>query len=106
VEWFKRHRRILEADVIHLRRADGQRLDGVLHVDPEGATRAMAVIYNPLDTPLTEEFRIPLYYSGLKDKVRAQVEGEKEAVRRLDDGRRVTLKVTVPGKSMRWVTFR
>lgn len=106
VDWFKRHRPILEADIIHLRRADGQRLDGVLHVDPQGETRAMAVIYNPLDTPLTEEIRVPLYYGGLKGTARVRVEDGKEAVRRLDDQRRLTIKLTVPGKSMRWVTFR
>lgn len=106
VEWFKRYRRILESDVVHLRRADGQRLDGVLHVDPKGETRAMAVIYNPLDTPLTEELRIPLYYSGLKGTARVRIEEGKEAVRKLDDQRRLTLKLTVPGKSMRWVSFR
>lgn len=106
VTWFKHHRRILESDVIHLRRADGQRLDGVLHVDPKGETRAMAVIYNPLDAPLTEEWRIPLYYSGLKGTAKVRIDDGKETVRRLDEGRSVTLKMTVPGRWMRWVTFR
>ncbi|MGV3613689.1 MAG: alpha-galactosidase [Fimbriimonas sp.] len=106
VEWFKRHRRILESDVVHLRRADGRRLDGVLHVDPQGETKGMAVIYNPLDTPLTEEFRIPLYFTGLKGKARVRIDDGEETSRSLDDARRLSLKITVKGKSMRWVTFR
>lgn len=34
VSWFKLHRRILTADIIHLRRPDGQSIDGIVHVDP------------------------------------------------------------------------
>ena len=106
VEWFKRHRRILESDVVHVRRADGRRLDAILHVDPRGDTKGMAVVYNPLDTALTEELRLPLYYTGLKGRVHVRSDERGEEVHPLDDQRRLVLKFTVPPKSMRWVTFR
>ncbi|MEJ5172042.1 MAG: hypothetical protein WHU10_13730, partial [Fimbriimonadales bacterium] len=59
VAWYKRHRRILEADVIHLRRADGRRLDFVLHADPQGEERGLLIVYNPTDRVLEETIRVP-----------------------------------------------
>ncbi|MEM8713742.1 MAG: alpha-galactosidase, partial [Planctomycetota bacterium] len=51
VGWFKANRRILEADVVHGRRADGRDVDWMMHVDPwapEGEAKAMVVAFNPL----------------------------------------------------------
>jgi len=104
VTWFKEHRRILESDVIHLRRADGRNIDGVLHVDPQGPLKAMAVLFNPTSSPLTENFPIDLRYSGLGSDAVAAIEGPKilNVTRRLTNGR---LSVTVPPKSFIWVKF-
>ena len=33
VGFYKRHREILESDIIHLRRPDGRGLDGIMHVN-------------------------------------------------------------------------
>lgn len=106
VDWFKKHRAILESDVIHVRRADGRNLDAVLHVNPGLETKAMAVIYNPLDRPLKQEIEFPLYYGGLADHVRMRVNDGPETVRRLGRQSRLTLSEEVPAKSCVWVTFR
>jgi hypothetical protein len=34
INWYKKHRDILNADIIHLRRADGRDWDGIMHVAP------------------------------------------------------------------------
>jgi hypothetical protein len=66
VAWFKRHRAILESDVVHLRRADGQDWDGVLHVNPALEERALAVVWNPLDHEVERTIELPLHYAGLQ----------------------------------------
>lgn len=105
VRWFKKHRAILESDVVHWRRADGRRLDGVVHVNPALKTKAMAVIYNPLDRPITEQITLPLYYSGLKGRIRMSVDDGPAQGKRLDPQSRVTLRLTVPVRGMRWIAF-
>lgn len=65
VSWFKKYREVLESDVVHLRRADGRRLDYVLHANPHTSPRAMLVVYNPTDRELAETIQVPLYYTGI-----------------------------------------
>ncbi|MCE9560241.1 MAG: alpha-galactosidase [Armatimonadetes bacterium] len=65
VNWFKKYREILESDVVHLRRADGRRLDYVLHANPNASPRAMLVVYNPTDSELSETVAVPLQYAGI-----------------------------------------
>ena len=68
VDWYKKHRRILESDIIHLRRADGKDLDYWLHVDPAGQEKGLLMVFNPLDTRVSKQIHVPLYYTGL-DKI-------------------------------------
>ncbi len=105
VSWFKEHREILESDVIHVRRADGRNLDAVLHVNPSLATKAMAVIYNPVDTPLKQEISFPLYYTGIHGKARLRVnDGPEKEISIPADGR-IKINEEVPGKSCIWIAF-
>jgi hypothetical protein len=105
VSWFKAHREILESDVIHVKRADGRNLDAVLHVNPALPTQAIAVIYNPLSTPLKQEVVLPLYYSGLKGDIHMSLnDGELEGVS-LDQEGKVKVMADVPGKSCIWIAF-
>lgn len=84
VNWFKQHRAILESDVIHVRRADGRRIDAILHVNPTLPTRAMALFYNPTDATRTETIRLPLHHAGRRDR---------------------SVRVTVPAGGMSWALF-
>jgi len=45
---FKEYRVILESDVIDGRRADGQDLDWMLHVNPNFPQKSLLVVWNPL----------------------------------------------------------
>ena len=110
VTWFKEYRDILESDVIHVRRADGRRLDAILHVNPALPIKAMALIYNPTNKPMREKFRLPLYYSGLEASCRVKVgssdakEG-KEITKKLE-GSDLVIDVEVPGKGCSWIVCR
>ena len=48
ISFYKAHRQVLDADMIHLRRPDGRDWDGFVHVNPQGKERALAFFYNPL----------------------------------------------------------
>nr|MCU0781509.1 hypothetical protein [Akkermansiaceae bacterium] len=48
VNFYKSHREVLDGDIIHLRRPNGQDWDGIVHVNPQGKEKAMAFFYNPL----------------------------------------------------------
>ncbi len=106
VDWFRVHRDILESDVIHVRRADGVHLDAVLHANPALPTKAMAVVYNPVDRELEEEIVLPLYYSGLQGSCQMAENDGKASRVKLDGKQRLVLKVKVPAKSCVWFTFR
>ncbi len=106
VDWFKRYRDILESDVVHVRRADGRNLDCIVHVNPSLPIRALAMVYNPTDEPLTQEIEAPMYYAGLKARCHvAEQDGTARAIR-LNDKQCAILEVTVPAHSCRWYVVR
>ena len=84
IRFYKAHRDVLDADLIHLRRPDGRDWDGFLHVNPQGREKGLAMFYNPLAEPIERDIRVPLYYTGLSEK-RGRVEqrwpGKRRAAR-------------------------
>jgi hypothetical protein len=104
VTWFKKHREILESDVIHVRRADGVNLDCALHVNPNLPTKATAVVYNPTDHVLEQEIELPLYYSGLTDSAKVAQEDGKPVTMHLDRSYRIRLHAKVGPRSRTWFT--
>ena len=105
VDWFKRHRAILESDLLHLRRADGRDLDYMLHVNPRLEDRALLMVFNPLDEPRTKTIRVPLYYAGLVDRARVSQEDGPWREVSLDRGYAVELEVTVPARGRSCFVF-
>ena len=102
VGFYKRHREILESDIIHLRRPDGRGLDGIMHVNTQLETRGLALFFNPLDEAVERVWKLPLYYTGLRD--RASIRDGDGEVREygLDREYAVELVVSVPGRGMSW----
>jgi hypothetical protein len=47
VGFYKKHRAILDSDIIHVRRPDGRDIDCMMHVNPQLKERALAMVYNP-----------------------------------------------------------
>jgi hypothetical protein len=102
VSWFKRHRAILESDIIHCRRADGRDIDYVLHVNPNLPERALAMIHNPLDHEVRRTVPLPLYYSGLKGAALIREQDGRPKRFKLDDQQRAWVTVTIPARSRTW----
>ncbi len=105
ISFYKQHREVLDADIIHLRRPDGRDWDGILHVNPRGLEKGMAFLYNPLSEAITTEIRLPLYYAGLSGSARVSVEGAAPATVSLDRSETATLRVSIPAQKRTWLLF-
>jgi hypothetical protein len=105
VDFYKQHRAILDSDIIHLRRPAGRDWDGLLHVNPQLATRGLAMIYNSLAQAIHRTITLPLYYTGLNGQARVRVgDGDWQTVR-LDARQRAVMEVTVPARDRIAVTI-
>ncbi len=96
IAWYKQHRDILNSDIIHLRRPDGRDWDGILHVNPGLPEKGMAMLYNPLPTPITRRIKLPLYYTGLSKKATIQMGEEASQKVRLDKDGHALLDIRLP----------
>lgn len=102
INWYKKYRDILNADIIHLRRADGRDWDGWIHVNPSLKEKGLVMLFNPTDKPMTRQIRLPLYYTGLTKTARIR---EKEGTAKsytLNREFEVVLPVTLAPKSYSW----
>jgi hypothetical protein len=106
VDFYLNHRRILDADIIHVRRPDGRDYDGILHVDPEGNEKGLLMLYNPLDVPIKKEIEVDIYYTGLINRVSISKEdGEYRSVHIEPDGK-VSLDIEIPANKWTWYIFK
>ncbi len=105
VAWFKRHREILESDIVHVRRADGRDLDAWLHVNPRAKERALAMVFNPRDVEASRTFDFPLYYAGLTSKALARERDGDAREIELDARQQARLEVTLPARGFTWFVF-
>ena len=102
VSFYKKYRQILDSDIIHLRRPDGQDWDGIMHVNPALKQKGFISVYNPLDVPVHKEIKIPLYYTGLTDKVIIKEQDKNVQVYTLERDYSVTIPITIPAKGYNW----
>jgi hypothetical protein len=105
VDFYKEHRAILDSDIIHVRRADGRDLDCILHVNPRLKEKGLAMITNPLDTSVTKEIVLPLYYTGLAKKAKIRERDGKPKRYPLDREYNVRISVTVQSGDVTWVVI-
>ena len=99
VGFYKRNRRVLDGDMIHLRRPDGRDWDGWIMVDPTPVKgmRAIASLFNPLDEPIRRRVVLPLYYAGLSGKAEIAVGDDAAFVPVALDARcRAEVEVSIP----------
>lgn len=102
IEWYKRYRQILNADIIHLRRPDGRDWDGILHVDPTLAEKGLLMLYNPLKVPIRRSIQVPLYYTGLEKTALFKEKGAKVQKLKLNRNYEATLDVEIPAEGYTW----
>ena len=105
VDFYKEHRKILESDIIHVRRADGRGLDAILHVNPQLATKGLAMVYNPLESSITQTLTLPLYYTGLTEKAVVREQDGKARAYRLNRKYEVEVVLSIPAKGLTWLTI-
>ena len=105
INWYKTHRDILNADIIHLRRPDGRDWDGIMHVNPALKEKGFVMLYNPLKELITRKIKLPLYYTGLS----------KEAIVKTTEGKvtkyiiardySVEIEVSLPAEGYTWLVI-
>jgi hypothetical protein len=105
VDFYKRHRAILDSDIIHLRRADGRDIDYLLHVNPMLQEKGLLTVYNPLDHTVEKTVAVPLYYTGLTRTTKVAEQDGPPKEFELDREYRVSLPVKVAPRGVTWFVF-
>jgi hypothetical protein len=105
ISFYKAHREVLDADLVHLRRPDGRDWDGFVHVNPQGKEKALAFFYNPLEEDIEREIRVPLHYAGLSGTALLSVNSGKAEPVTLDAAKFYTAKVRIPARGRTWLIF-
>ncbi len=106
VTWYKKYRNILNSDVIHLRRADGNDWDGIMHVNPALKEKALVMLYNPLKSDMTRTIKLPVYYTGCHNQLSVQEQEEKPKNYKVDRDYQITVTVTIPANSYTWLVMK
>ena len=106
VNFYRQHRRILNGDIIHIRRPDGADYDAILHVDPSGSEKGLLMIYNPLNVPVQRKIRVNVYYTGLKSQVLATNSRGETKVLPVDAANRIWIECTLPARGEEWFVLK
>jgi len=106
VDFYKKHRRILDADIIHIRRPDGRDYDGILHVDPHGEEKGLLMLYNPLDIEIRKSIKLNLYYTGLKGPVQVSHEEGEWGKKELNPLQELEMEIRIPPGKWTWYVFK
>ncbi|MHA1700133.1 MAG: alpha-galactosidase [Promethearchaeota archaeon] len=106
VDIYKKHRLILDSDIIHIRRPDGRHVDGILHVNPAIEEKGFAVFYNPLNENIEMRIRVPLYFTGIKEQALVSREDGPPFKQKLDRNYNITLKLDIAPRSRTWFVIK
>lgn len=105
VNWFKKYRKILESDVIHLRRPTGRDIDAILHVNHLNKDCGMLLVWNPTERERTEELQVPTSYLGAGSSLSIGKSGVGFVRKDVKD-KVVKIKVKISAQSMSWYVIR
>ncbi|MFT7234434.1 MAG: hypothetical protein ACI8TA_003668, partial [Cyclobacteriaceae bacterium] len=106
VDFYKKHREILDSDIIHIRRPDGWDYDAIMHVNPKSEEKALLVVHNPLEEAITRNVKVNLYYSGLSGIAMISEQEGKPIKYQLDRDYNLTIPVTIPAKNHTWIVIK
>ena len=106
VDFYNEHKAILNADIIHIRRPDGQDYDAILHVDPELDEKGLLMIYNPLEIEITKNIKVNLYYTGLSETAIITGQNGKSGNYKLDREFNVIIPVIIPARSQTYYVIK
>ncbi len=106
VNFYKKHREVLDGDIIHIRRPDGRDYDAILHVNPFGEEKGLLMVYNPLSEEITRHLKIDLYYTGLQNRVLVTEQDANPEGYDLSRDYTISLTVTIPARSQTWFVMK
>lgn len=104
VDFYKKHRQVLDADIVHIRRPDGRDFDAILHVNPQGREKGLLMMYNPLDETIVRDIEVDLYYTGLSNQCWVS-ENDGVAKKTTLQNTKVNMRITIPARSQKWFVF-
>ena len=102
INWYKKYRNILNADMVQLRRADGRDWDGFIHVNPLLKQKGLLMIYNPLKEKITRTILVPLYYTGLTASAVVKIKDAKPLILKLNRNYEIELTIEIGPESYNW----
>ncbi|MDB6038882.1 MAG: hypothetical protein JWM99_2723 [Verrucomicrobiales bacterium] len=105
-DFYRKHRAILDSDVLHLRRPDARDLDYILHVNSQLAEKGLLMVFNPLDHLVEKTLKIPLHYTGQTEKVNVIHEDGQAQEYLLDRSESIELPVSLPAQSVTWYVLK
>jgi protein-S-isoprenylcysteine O-methyltransferase Ste14 len=108
VDFYKKHRDILESDVIHSasRRADGRDLDWMFHANPSLTEKGCMLVFNPTDKVIRRTLHVNVYYTGLIDKANVRINDGKPLKVKVSRDYYVDVEVEVGPNGTCFVTFQ
>ncbi len=105
VKWYKKYREILNSPIVHLKRADGRDIDGMMHVNPELKEKGLVMYFNPTNEAIVKKVKIPMYYTGLHDKATISVEEGEAKTYTVDRDYNVEVEIKVPAMGNTWLVI-
>jgi hypothetical protein len=102
VDFYKKHRTILDSDIIHIRRADGRDIDCMMHVNAQLKEKALVIVYNPTPNKIDKILKLPLYYTGLTDKAMIREQDGEPVEYSLDREYNADINVKMESMSITW----
>jgi hypothetical protein len=105
VDFYKKYRPALDSDIIHVRRPDGRDIDCMLHVNAQLKQKGLAMVFNPLDRPVTRTLKLPLYYTGLSDTATIRREEGQAATYKIDRQYNVEVPIEMAPQSATWLVI-
>ncbi|WP_202911896.1 NPCBM/NEW2 domain-containing protein [Arenibacter aquaticus] len=102
VAWYKKYRDILNSPIIHLKRANGREIDGIMHINPALQEKGLALFFNPTNKTLTQTINLPLYYTGHSKKVQISEKDKEKVEYELARDYLVELEVQIPPNDSTW----
>jgi hypothetical protein len=106
VTFYKKHRSVLDADIIHIKRADGKGIDAIMHVNPSGDEKGLLMVYNPLDHAVKQSLTINVYYTGLSKTASISENGSKPQPFSIDRNYDITIPVSIEPNSQSWYIIK
>jgi hypothetical protein len=106
VDFYKKHRVILDSDIIHVKRADGRDIDAILHVNPSNNEKGLLMVYNPLSHKVTRNLTFNVYYTGLDRTVTITDSEDKTGRFKIDRNYNVSIPVTIEPYSQSWYILK